>query len=155
VTLPSLCSDWVVWVVTLASRPTKPFLLLGRTRGLGTAGEISREKPISRIGFREIIEGSSIHPEFEQYRKYWGALQAQGMLLGMSRGNAGVMQQVQESMSGDLRRVYGEQLDKKRGHWFVLGKDATGKAIQLLRFRGGSDLQAAVWEGSRFTSTIC
>jgi len=72
----------------------------------------------------------SIHPEFEQYRKYWGALQAQGMLLGMSRGNAGVMQQVQESMSGDLRRVYGEQLDKKRGHWFVLGKDATGKRFK-------------------------
>jgi len=34
--------------------------------------------------------------------------------------NAGVMQQVQES--ADLRRVYGEQLDKKRGHWFALGR---------------------------------
>jgi len=32
------------------------------------------------------------------------------------------MQQVQESMSGDLRRVYGEQLDKKQGHWFALGR---------------------------------
>lgn len=33
-----------------------------------------------------------------------------------------------------------------------MGKDATGKAIQdeLLGFRGGSDLQAAVWDGSRF-----
>jgi len=32
------------------------------------------------------------------------------------------MQQVQESMSRDLRRVYGEQLDKKQGHWFALGR---------------------------------
>lgn len=116
----------------------------------------------------------------------WGALQAQGMLIRMSRGNAEVMQQVQERMTEDLRRVSGEQLDKKRGHWFALGKDAfqsrfqdsfsrpdvrgisvpqscrlpaslpyiytIGKAIQeeLLRFRGGSDLQAAIWDGSRF-----
>ena len=70
----------------------------------------------------------------------------------MSQGNAEVMQRVQESMTGDLRRVYGEQLDRKRGHWFALSKDTTGKAIQeeLLRFRGGSDLQAAVWDGTRF-----
>ncbi len=134
----------------------KAFVLLsGRTPWVRARlqEKLAEEKPSSRIEFREIIEDSFDPPrEFEQYRKYWGALQAQGMLLGMSRGNAGVMQQVQESMSGDLRRVYGEQLDKKRGHWFALGKDATGKAIQeeLLRFRGGSDLQAAVWEGSRF-----
>lgn len=117
--------------------------------------KLAEEQPSSRIRFREIIEDAFDPPrEFEQYRSYWGALQAQGMLISMSRGNAKVMQQVQESMTGDLRRVYGEQLDKKRGHWFALGKDVTGKAIQdeLLRFRGGSDLQAAVWDGSRFYS---
>lgn len=134
----------------------KAFVLLsGRTPWVRARlqEKLAEDQPIGRIEFREIIEDAFDLPrEFEQYRTYWGALQAQGMLLGMSKGNAGVMQQVQESMSGDLRRVYGEQLDKKQGHWFALGKDATGKAIQeeLLRFRGGSDLQAAVWDASRF-----
>ena len=134
----------------------KAFVLLsGRTPWVRARlqGKLAEEQPISRIKFREIIEDAFDPPRiFKEYRTYWGALQAQGMLLSMSKSNAGVMQQVQESMSGDLRRVYGEQLDRKRGHWFALGKDATGKAIQeeLLRFRGGSDLQAAVWDGSRF-----
>lgn len=108
---------------------------------------------IDRISFREIIEEAFDPPrEFEQYRQYWGALQAQGMLLGMSRNNSEVMKPLSERMSDDLRRVYGEQLDKKRGHWFALSNDPTGKAVQeeLLRFRGGSDLQAAVWDNSRF-----
>lgn len=108
---------------------------------------------VSRMSFRDIIEDAFDPPrEFQQYRHYWGALQAQGMLLRLSQGNANVMQQVQASMNENLRRVYGEQLDRKRGHWFALSNDHTGKAIQeeLLRFRCGSDLQAAVWDGSRF-----
>jgi len=134
----------------------KAFVLLsGRTPWVRARlqEKLAEAQPISRIRFREIIEDGFDPPrEFEQYRKYWGALQAQGMLLSMSRSNAEVMQQVQQSMTEDLRRVYGEQLDKKRGHWFALGKDATGKAIQeeLLRFRSGSDLQAAIWDGCRF-----
>ncbi len=136
----------------------KAFVLLsGRTPWVRSRllDKLEAGQAISRIRFREIIEDAFDPPkEFEQYRTYWGALQAQGMLFSMSRGNAEMMQQVQEIMTGDLRRVYGEQLDKKRGHWLALGKDATGKAIQeeLLRFRGSSDLQAAVWDGSRFYS---
>lgn len=106
-----------------------------------------------RLQFREIITEAFDPPrEFEQYRSYWGALQAQGMLFNMGSKKEGVMQQLQASMAEDLRRVYGEQLDKKRGHWFALGNDPTGKAVQeeLLRFRGGSDLQAAVWDEGRF-----
>lgn len=108
---------------------------------------------IDRIHFREIIEEAFTPArEFEQYRQYWGALQAQGMLLSMSRGDSLVMKPLSDSISNDLRRVYGEQLDKKRGHWFALSDNPTGKAVQeeLLRFRGGSDLQAAVWDNSRF-----
>lgn len=101
-----------------------------------------------------IAEAFDPPKEFEQYRTYWGALQAQGMLFSMIPKKDGVMQQLQDSMAEDLRRVYGEQLDKKRGHWFALGQDKTntGKAVQqeLLRFRGGSDLQAAVWDEGRF-----
>jgi len=54
------------------------------------------------------------------------------MLLGMSRGNAGVMQGAREH-ERDLRRVYGEQLDKKRGHWFVW-QDATKDSRELYAF---------------------
>lgn len=134
----------------------KAFVLLpGRTPWIGARLKEKLEdgQTINRIRFREIIEDAFNPPqEFQQYRTYWGALQAQGMLISMSKGNAEVMQQLQQSMSNDLRRVYGEQLDRKRGHWFALGKDKTGAAIQeeLLRFRGGSDLQAAVWDGTRF-----
>ncbi|BAY37549.1 CRISPR-associated helicase, Cyano-type [Nostoc sp. NIES-2111] len=108
-----------------------------------------------RLQFRDIItEAFDAPKEFEKYREYWGALQAQGMLISLSPKKEGVMQQLQASMSEDLRLVYGEQLDKKRGHWFTLGNDPTkvGEAVQeeLLRFRGGSDLQAAVWDEGRF-----
>ncbi|MFM6079318.1 MAG: hypothetical protein ACKPCI_12540 [Dolichospermum sp.] len=65
-----------------------------------------------------------------------------------------VVEKLKDRISENLRLVYGEQLDKKRGHWFALGKDekGVGKAVQqeLLRFRGGSDLQAAVWDEGRF-----
>ncbi|MFB2922942.1 type I-D CRISPR-associated helicase Cas3' [Aerosakkonema funiforme] len=115
--------------------------------------KLSEVETVNRNDFREIIEDAFDPPaEFERYRAYWGALQAQGMLLKMTGENADVMRQIQEKMTDDLRQVYGEQLDKKRGHWFALKNDATGNAVQeeLLRFRGGSDLQAAVWDDSRF-----
>jgi CRISPR-associated endonuclease/helicase Cas3 len=119
--------------------------------------KLQEGQSVDRISFREIIEEAFDPPrEFEQYRKYWGALQAQGMLLSLSKSksDAEVMQPISDRMSEDLRQVYGDQLDKKRGHWFALGNDKTktGEAIQeeLLRFRGGSDLQAAVWDDTRF-----
>lgn len=115
--------------------------------------QIGDRTALSRPEFREIIEDSFDQPKyFQQYRSYWGALQAQGLLLKASRDNKEIMQTVLEKMSDDLRHIYGEQLDKKRGHWYALDKDSTGQAIQseLLRFRGGSELQAAVWDDSRF-----
>ncbi|MFP4119613.1 type I-D CRISPR-associated helicase Cas3' [Coleofasciculus sp.] len=115
---------------------------------------------VDRTQFREEIIEQVFNPpqEYEQYRRYWGALQAQGMLFSISgakiankreRGERlAVTQAWRDRIIQDLRQVYGEQLDKKRGHWCGLGKDKTGQAIQeeLLRFRGSSDLQAAVWE---------
>ncbi|MBE9236143.1 type I-D CRISPR-associated helicase Cas3' [Anabaena aphanizomenioides LEGE 00250] len=108
-----------------------------------------------RDQFQEIItEVFNAPTVFTEYPKYWGALQAQGMLFSMGSKKAGVIEQLKDKISEDLRLVYGEQLDKKRGHWFALGKDekGVGKAVQqeLLRFRGGSDLQAAVWDEGRF-----
>jgi CRISPR-associated endonuclease/helicase Cas3 len=133
-----------------------PWIMPRLQEQLAEGQEISRIRSAeTELDFREIIESAFDPPrEFEQYRAYWGALQAQGMLITMSRGNADVMQPLQEKIAADLRRIYGDQLNKKRGHWHCLGKDKVGELVQeeLLRFRGGSDLQAAIWDDSRFYS---
>ena len=136
----------------------KAFVLIsGRTPWIMArlTEKLAEVQTVNRNDFREMIEDAFDPPaEFERYRAYWGALQAQGMLLSMAKKKeeSAIMQPLQEKITKDLRRVYGEQLDQKRGHWFALGNDPTGKAIQeeLLRFRGGSDLQAAVGDNSRF-----
>jgi len=90
--------------------------------------------------------------EFQEYRNRWGALQAQGMFWRMGEGNAKVMQSVRDRMTEDLQRVYSQNLESARKQWYKLGNDAVGKEVQkeLLRFRGGSTLQAAVWDNTRF-----
>lgn len=90
--------------------------------------------------------------EFQEYRKRWGALQAQGMLWHMGDGNAKVMQSVRDRMTEDLQRVYGQHLKSDCQGWRTLNNTDVGKATQteLLRFRGGSTLQAAVWDGDFF-----
>ncbi|MEH2384074.1 MAG: type I-D CRISPR-associated helicase Cas3' [Nostoc sp.] len=140
--------------VLLPSRT--PWIMARLKEKLEDGQTISRIKSKNEeLDLTEIIAEAFDPPKgFEQYRNHWGALQAQGMLFSMSPKKNGVMQQLKDSMAEDLRHVYGEQLDKKRGHWFALGQDKTktGEAIQqeLLRFRGGSDLQAAVWDEGRF-----
>ena len=117
------------------------------------AEKLTSGQEIDRTNFREILEDAFNPPtEFEEYRRYWGALQAQGMLLKMTGENKAVMEQIHQNMSQDLRQIYGKKLDEKRDRWCALNNNPTGEAVQeeLLRFRGGSDLQAAVWEGSRF-----
>ncbi|MFM7363253.1 MAG: type I-D CRISPR-associated helicase Cas3' [Cuspidothrix sp.] len=133
-------------------------LLSGRTPWIKSRLEAElTDLEYSRDQFREIIEIVFNKPEFcTEYPKYWGALQAQGMLFSMTNKEKKeiVIEQLKDKIAEDLRLVYGEQLDKKHGHWFALGKDekGAGKAVQqeLLRFRGGSDLQAAVWDEGRF-----
>jgi CRISPR-associated endonuclease/helicase Cas3 len=134
-------------------------LLSGRTPWIKSRLEAElTDLEYSRDQFREIIEIVFNKPQFcTEYPKYWGALQAQGMLFNMTNNKEKkqiVVEKLKDRISENLRLVYGEQLDKKRGHWFALGKDekGVGKAVQqeLLRFRGGSDLQAAVWDEGRF-----
>lgn len=86
--------------------------------------------------------------EFQEYRNRWGALQAQGMFSHMGK----VMQSVRDHMTEDLQRVYSQNLESARKQWYKLGNDTVGKEVQkeLLRFRGGSTLQAAVWDNTRF-----
>jgi CRISPR-associated endonuclease/helicase Cas3 len=89
--------------------------------------------------------------EFEKYRHRWGALQAQGMFSRMTQENKKVSELVRERMTEDLQRVYPKGF-KPACEWFAMQNNPTGKATQkeLLRFRGGSTLQAAVWDGHNF-----
>lgn len=121
------------------------------------------EQLVDRTIFREEIIEYAFDPpkEFQQYRHYWGALQSQGMLISLSGANLvgkkrqqerqerkAVTQQLRERISEDLRKIYGEQLDRKQKHWFSLSRDDVGQSVQgeLIRFRGGSDIQTAVWD---------
>jgi CRISPR-associated endonuclease/helicase Cas3 len=90
--------------------------------------------------------------EFEKYRQRWGALQAQGMFARMTQENKKVSELVRQRMTEDLQRVYSQDFESARKQWFAMQKDPIGKATQkeLLRFRGGSALQAAVWDGNNF-----
>ncbi|WP_347242522.1 type I-D CRISPR-associated helicase Cas3' [Nostoc sp. FACHB-888] len=90
--------------------------------------------------------------EFEKYRHRWGALQAQGMFWRMTQENAKVSQSVRDHMSGDLQRVYSQSIESARGYWYKKQKTDVEKATQkqLLSFRGGSTLQAAVWDSNNF-----
>lgn len=110
---------------------------------------------VKRSVLQEAIANAFDPPrEFQEYRNCWGALQAQGMFSSMTRENAKVMQSVRERMTEDLQRVYPQNFDSARKHWFKLGNDNddVGKEIQkeLLRFRGGSTLQAGIWDENRF-----
>lgn len=109
---------------------------------------------VDRQTLRDAVMKAFDEPqEYESYRKEWGILQAQGMLWQMSKDNSKVVANLREHICDDLQPIYGEnQLEIARKRWAGMGNDPIGKAIQseLLRFRGSTTLQAAVWEGDRF-----
>jgi CRISPR-associated endonuclease/helicase Cas3 len=95
-------------------------------------------------------------PTFETYRRYWGGLQAQGLLRALSgdtvkgkkRGKErqeliAKTQNLRESIITALCQVYGEKFPQKQKQWFAIFESVRE---ELLRFRGGSTLQAAVWD---------
>lgn len=114
-----------------------------------------KESSITRSQLTEAIEYAFNPPQqFTQYRHKWGALQAQGILAQMMRENPQVMKLTSDRVKADLQRVYGDKLESARKYWYKLSQKGNdvGKKIQekLLRFRGGSTLQAAIWDGKRF-----
>lgn len=112
---------------------------------------INPEETVERSQLQEaILEAFEAPKSFAEYRQQWGAIQAQGMLAMMTQGKVG--ETVRDRMTADLERVYPGRLEGAKKRWYGMGKDSVGKATQteLLRFRGGSSLQAAVWEESRF-----
>ncbi|MGB3535828.1 MAG: type I-D CRISPR-associated helicase Cas3' [Microcoleaceae cyanobacterium] len=124
---------------------------------------LTEGEKISRNHFMtETVECIFDSPQnFPQYQNYWGALQAQGMLISLSGENLknkyereermAITQRIRDRMKEDLYKLYRQQLEKKRGHWYALSKDETGKQIQnqLLQFRGGSVLQVGCWENDK------
>jgi CRISPR-associated endonuclease/helicase Cas3 len=134
----------------------KAFVLLsGRTPWVMARLQehLQPEQSVERSQLQEAIaEAFDAPKEFQEYRNRWGAIQAQGMLWKMGEGNAKVMQPVRDRMVVDLQKVYGAKLKPWLNDWKDLAKSDIGKATQqeLLRFRGGSTLQAAIWDNNRF-----
>lgn len=113
--------------------------------------KLESKQDVTREELIEAIQYAFDPPkEYQEYRNRWGAIQVQGMFSQMMGSNAKVMQSIKERISEDLKRIYGNTLDNKA--WYAMGHNCLGKAIQseLLRFRGGSTLQAAVWDEQRF-----
>ncbi|WP_201782682.1 hypothetical protein [Calothrix sp. 336/3] len=116
-----------------------------------------REQAVSRATLADAIADAFDPPkEFAKYRQCWGAKQAQGMFARMTQENAKVSQTVRERMMEDLQKLYPKSIESGQYEWSKKNKTDLEKAIQkeLLRFRGGSTLQAAVWDsqgsGSNF-----
>lgn len=110
-------------------------------------------KSIERETLRDaVIDAFDAPKDFEEYRREWGVLQAQGMLWQMQPKKNAVMATVSDRILQDLHSIHGSRLESARKRWCGLGNDPTGKAIQaeLLRFRGSTTLQAAVWDENRF-----
>lgn len=114
---------------------------------------------VERTALNEAIYAAFDPPKtFEQYRRQWGAVQAQGMIRQIQQGKPNsaevrVMQPVCDRITTALTPVYShKKLESARRYWHCLGKEDVGKAAQqeLLRFRGGTTLQAAVWDNNRF-----
>ncbi|MBH8564956.1 type I-D CRISPR-associated helicase Cas3' [Nostoc sp. CENA67] len=115
--------------------------------------KLSPNQTVTRDSLADAIACAFDPPkEFEKYRQRWGVLQAQGMFWRMTQENAKVSQLVRDRMSEDLQRVYSQDFESAQSYWYKKHKTDVEKATQkeLLRFRGGSTLQAAVWDGNNF-----
>ena len=115
--------------------------------------KLSPDQEVTRETLASAIADAFDPPkEFEKYRQRWGALQAQGMFSRMTQENKKVSELVRDRMTEDLQRVYSQDLKSTHKQWFAMQNNPIGKATQkeLLHFRGGSALQAAVWDGNNF-----
>ncbi|MGI2902953.1 helicase-related protein [Tolypothrix sp. VBCCA 56010] len=67
--------------------------------------KLSLGQSVERSELTDVIAyGFDPPKEFDEYRKRWGALQAQGMLTRMSQENAKVSEIVRDRMTEDLQR---------------------------------------------------
>ena len=114
--------------------------------------KLGEGETVSRSQLNDAIAQAFDSPkEFNEYRQRWGALQVSGMFYRMSRDKR-VSQFLRESMAADLQRLYAKNLESVGKQWNAMQFNEVGKATQeeLLRFRGSSSLQAAVWDNNSF-----
>ena len=124
-----------------------PWVMARLQEKLGEAATVDRRQ------LNDAIANAFDSPkEFSEYRQRWGALQVQGMFYRMSRENKKVSQGLRDSMTEDLQRLYSKNLECVGKQWNAMLYNDVGKATQeeLLRFRGSSSLQAAVWDNNSF-----
>ncbi|MGB7416590.1 MAG: type I-D CRISPR-associated helicase Cas3', partial [Thermosynechococcaceae cyanobacterium] len=135
----------------------KAFLLIsGRTPWVMATLEeqLQAESTIDRHDLMAAIDEAFTAPkEFERYRDQWGVLQAQGMLAQFRTQESGeITKPIRQRMTADLQKVYGEKFEQVAYCRLKELDKSVVSAVQdeLIRFRGSSSLQAAVWDGDRF-----
>ncbi|MCS6783289.1 MAG: hypothetical protein NZ482_08965, partial [Gloeomargarita sp. SKYG98] len=115
--------------------------------------QLQAEQVVERSELVAAIQEAFDPPRaFPEYQQRWGALQAQGLLWQMGGENQAVMQPIRQRLVEDFQKLYGPRVQPWLGAWRDLEKTDLGRAVQqeLLRFRGGTTLQAAVWDGESF-----
>ncbi|OAB55836.1 type I-D CRISPR-associated helicase Cas3 [Phormidium willei BDU 130791] len=117
------------------------------------APELATATPISRDRFNQALEHSLELPQaFDHYRRRWGPLQAQGLLaqIAEDKFTRKVSEPLRQRLSESFQTLWGDRVPDRQRPWYALKNSSLGKAIQdeLLRFRGGSALQIAVWDDS-------
>ncbi len=116
-----------------------------------------KESVITREQLTKAVEIAFNPPQqFAQYRHKWGALQAQGMFAqikkDLTKNESKVIDLTLNRVKQDLHSIYGDKLNYFNLHPSKeLPKEVKHKVKEeLIRFRGGSTLQAAVWDEKRF-----
>ena len=116
--------------------------------------ELAQAQPeVPRDRLLQAIEQSFDLPKIhEEYRRRWGPLQSSGLLaqmqLGETKTASAVSQPVRDRVAASFRRLYGDRFERARKQWYAMQHKAVDKEVceELLRFRGGSALQVAVWD---------
>ncbi|MBE9111600.1 type I-D CRISPR-associated helicase Cas3' [Nodosilinea sp. LEGE 07298] len=116
--------------------------------------QLSEEVSIDREALKDaVLKAFDAPKEFQEYHREWGVVQAHGMLSKLQeKGYAKVMQPVCDRITQDLQPLYGNSI-AGTAKWKLRDFDQpVADAIQseLIRFRGGTSLQAAVWDDKRF-----
>lgn len=124
-------------------------------KSLGSDAISHSEGGIERQQLNEVIATAFNSPqEFDCYRRQWGKLQAQGMLaqIQAESESAQVMQPVCDRIATALKPVYGSGFESTPKQWYGMGQKKVDQAIreELLRFRGSTAIQSAVWDDTRF-----
>jgi CRISPR-associated endonuclease/helicase Cas3 len=115
---------------------------------------LSEEVSINREALRDaVLDAFDAPKEFQEYRREWGVVQAQGMLSKLQgKEYAKVMQPVCDRITEDLQSLYGKNISGTAKGKLRDFDQPVADAIQseLIRFRGSTSLQAAVWDQNRF-----